>query len=65
MGFPDGQLKQDLALNLIQRWQQEYTEYGEESAIGNGRSYKDQARIAQLERTVVARPWKSFICNAS
>jgi transposase len=42
----------DLSPNLIQRWQQEYTEYGEEAFSGNGRSYKDQARIAELERTV-------------
>jgi transposase len=38
--------------NLIQRWQQEYAEYGPEAFAGNGRSYKDQARIAELERCV-------------
>jgi transposase len=53
-GLPIAQVarEHDLAPKLIQRWQQEYTEYGEEAFSGNGRSYKDQARIAELERTV-------------
>jgi transposase len=53
-GLPIAQVAREHALapKLIQRWQQEYIEYGEEAFGGNGRSYKDQARIAELERTV-------------
>lgn len=53
-GLPLAQVarEHDLAPPLLQRWQQEYSEYGEESFNGNGRSYKDQARIAELERAV-------------
>jgi transposase len=53
-GLPLAQVarEHDLAPSLLQRWQQEYSEYGEEAFGGNGRSYKDQARIAELERAV-------------
>ena len=44
--------EQSVSAKLITRWQEEYAEYGEEAFSGNGRSYKDQARIAELERAV-------------
>lgn len=53
-GLPLSQVarEHELAPRLIQRWQDEYAEYGKEAFSGNGRSYKDQARIAELERAV-------------
>jgi transposase len=53
-GLPIAQVARQHQLhpNLIHRWQQEYADYGEEAFAGNGRSYKDQARIAELERAV-------------
>ena len=53
-GLPLSQVarEHELAPKLIQRWQDEYREYGQEAFLGNGRSYKDQARIAELERAV-------------
>jgi transposase len=53
-GLPLSQVarEQSVSAKLIVRWQEEYAEYGEEAFSGNGRSYKDQARIAELERAV-------------
>ena len=50
-GLPLSQVarEQSVSAKLIVRWQEEYAEYGEEAFSGNGRSYKDQARIAELE----------------
>ena len=42
----------DLHTNLIYRWKQEYSKDPERAFGGNGNAYKDQARIAQLERMV-------------
>jgi transposase len=44
--------EQSVSAKLITRWQEEYAEYGEDAFSGNGRSYKDQARIAELERAL-------------
>lgn len=41
-----------ISAKLLQRWHEEFAEYGEDAFAGNGRSYKDQARIAELERCV-------------
>lgn len=41
-----------VSAKLIARWEAEFAEYGEDAFRGNGRSYKDQARIAELERAV-------------
>jgi len=53
-GMPLAQVAREHAVSakLLQRWHEEYAEYGEEAFAGNGRSYKDQARIAELERCV-------------
>lgn len=34
------------------RWYREYQKYGDNAFQGNGRTYKEDARIAQLERKV-------------
>jgi len=36
----------------IRLWKRTHRRYGEKSFAGNGRSYSDEARIAQLERTL-------------
>ncbi len=41
-----------VSAKLLQRWHEEFAEYGEDAFAGNGRSYKDQTRIAELERCV-------------
>lgn len=53
-GMPLAQVAREhtVSARLLQRWHEEFTEYGEEAFGGNGRSYKDQARIAELERCV-------------
>jgi transposase len=35
---------------LIVRWRQEHLQYAERAFTGNGRLFKDEARIAELER---------------
>ena len=37
---------------LILRWHKEHLQYAERVFTGNGHSYKDQARIAELERMI-------------
>ena len=36
----------------IRLWRNTRRKYGEKSFVGNGRAYSDEARIAQLERTL-------------
>ena len=38
--------------NLISRWKKEHLRYAEQAFAGNGNQYKDEARIAELERMV-------------
>jgi transposase len=35
---------------VLVRWRQEHRQYAERAFTGNGRLYKDEARIAELER---------------
>ena len=53
-GTPIEQISREhsVSAKLITRWEAEFAEYGEQAFNGNGRSYKDQARIAELERAV-------------
>jgi transposase len=37
---------------LILRWRQEHLRYAERAFTGNGRLYKEEARIAELERMI-------------
>ena len=37
---------------LIIRWRKEHLQYAERAFTGNGRLYKDEARIAELERMI-------------
>jgi transposase len=37
---------------LIMRWRKEHQQYAERAFTGNGRLYKDDARIAELERMI-------------
>lgn len=37
---------------LIYRWKQQLRKYGDRSFSGGGNTYTDEARIAQLERTL-------------
>ena len=38
--------------NLIGKWQRVHRKYAEEAFAGNGHLYKEEARVAQLERMV-------------
>ena len=38
--------------HLITRWRSECAKYAEKSFAGNGNRYKDEARVAELERMV-------------
>lgn len=38
--------------SLITKWQRNHNQYSETAFAGNGRTYKDEARIAELERKV-------------
>jgi len=53
-GKPIGELarENDLHTNLINRWRKEHSKDPERAFGGNGNAYKDQARIARLERLV-------------
>jgi transposase len=37
---------------LISKWRKQHTQYAERAFAGNGNTYKDEARIAELERMV-------------
>ena len=37
---------------LISRWRKQHAQYAERAFAGNGNTYKDEARIADLERMV-------------
>jgi transposase len=37
---------------VVARWYREYRKYGDNSFLGNGHTYKEDARIAQLERKI-------------
>jgi transposase len=37
---------------LISKWQKQHHQYGEQAFAGNGHIYKDEARIAELERMI-------------
>ena len=53
-GKPIGQAAREHQVhpNLITRWRSEFAKYAEKSFAGNGNQYKDEARIAELERMV-------------
>jgi transposase len=42
----------DLHPETVRTWGKTQRKYGEKSFAGNGRSYSDEAKIAQLERTL-------------
>lgn len=42
--------------NTIIKWRKLHQQYAERAFAGNGQSYKDQARIAELERLVGQLP---------
>jgi transposase len=37
---------------VVARWYREYRKYGDNAFLGNGHTYKEDARIAQLERKI-------------
>jgi len=37
---------------VVGRWYREYRKYGDNAFLGNGHTYKEDARIAQLERKI-------------
>jgi transposase len=42
----------EIHLTIIGRWRKQNSQYGERAVAGNGNTYKDEARIAGLERMV-------------
>jgi transposase len=38
--------------SLISKWQNQHSQYAEQAFVGNGNAYKDEARIAELERRI-------------
>jgi transposase len=53
-GIPVAQVARENGLHpqLVFRWKKEYLENPEKAFSGPGNPYKDQAKIAELERTV-------------
>ena len=53
-GKPQAQLARQYQLNqnTISRWRQQYRKYKDQAFAGPGRSYTDEARIAELERMI-------------
>lgn len=37
---------------LISKWQKQHSQYAQQAFSGNGNSYKDEARLAELERMI-------------
>jgi len=37
---------------LISKWQKQHSQYAEQAFSGNGNTYKDEARVADLERMI-------------
>ena len=54
LGKPLSQVARENEINpnMLLRWKQEVLTYGEESFGGNGRLYKDEAVISELERKI-------------
>ena len=44
--------EQEIHPNLVGKWRKEHAKYAGEAFAGNGRLYKEEAKIAQLERMV-------------
>lgn len=42
----------DIHPNLIGKWQKDLAKYAAEAFSGNGRAYKEEAKVAELERLV-------------
>jgi transposase len=53
-GIPAAQVSRQYQINpsLIQKWKREYRQYPQTAFAGKGNIYKDEAKIAQLERTI-------------
>ena len=53
-GKDKAQLSREHGLHpsLISRWEREFREYPEQAFSGNGNSYKENARISELERVI-------------
>jgi transposase len=37
---------------LISKWQKQHSQYAEQAFAGNGNAYKDETRVAELERMI-------------
>jgi transposase len=37
---------------LVAKWQKQHSQYAEHAFSGNGNAYKDEARVAELERMI-------------
>lgn len=44
--------EQHLHPTLISKWQKQHSQYAQQAFSGNGNSYKDEARLAELERMI-------------
>jgi transposase len=53
-GKPPAQVAREYQVHptVLRRWQQEHQHYAERAFAGQGHSYKEEARIAELERLV-------------
>ena len=53
-GRPMVQLAREYQIHptLLSRWQKEHLEYAEEAFKGNGNAYREEAKIAELERII-------------
>ena len=53
-GIPVAQVARENGLHsaLVFRWKKEFLENPEKAFAGSGHPYKDQARVAELERTI-------------
>ena len=53
-GKPPAQAAREYQVHptVLVRWRKEHLRYAEQAFMGNGRLYKDEARIAELERMI-------------
>lgn len=52
LSLAEASRRYEVHANTLREWRETYRENGEEAFQGNGRLYRDEAKIAQLERKI-------------
>jgi transposase-like protein len=61
-GYPVGRVARELEVNAsqLQLWKRELQERPNSAFSGEGRKRAEETQVAELERRLASRPWKSI-----